>query len=145
MPAITSNYADTRDVAVNGAIANTEPNVLISRTVETAAGIGFGKPVNQGAADHGCKVTAGTAAILGVTVMDRSTSDDTFAEDASARIMTKGVIWVTAGEAVAAGDPVYVTASSGAWKKTEASNVAVPNARYDTSAANGELVALRLA
>ncbi len=49
---------------------NTEPKTLISRTVETAAGIGFGLPVAQGTNDGGVIATvAGTTAILGITVL----------------------------------------------------------------------------
>ena len=143
-----TNYTDRMDAGVAGAIVNTEPNVLISRSVEKAEGLGFGVPVAQGANDKGCTDTNGKTAVLGVTAIDRGvggTTVDTFTQGESARIMTKGVIWVVAGEAVAAGDSVYVTASTGAFKKTATGNVAIPNARFDTSAANGGLVQVRLA
>lgn len=241
---VQSSYAETLRAGVAGAIVNTEPNNLISRTVEGAA-IGFGVPVAQGAGDKGIlalsalafaaavaadagntgngtvtmaapatgpgvklgdyrlvaiepvaaggvfsvedpagvqigratvgvlfdneirftindgavdfaagdaftvsvTASAGTADVLGVTVREHSVRPETpnsFAVGESARVMTRGVIWVTAGEAVAAGDPVYVTPADSTFKKTAADNVAIPDARYDTSAALGELVQLRL-
>lgn len=62
-------YQDTfnkvHPVAVAGMRANTEPENVISRTVESAAGIAFGQPAFRGSDDHGCVVGAafsGTAA-----------------------------------------------------------------------------------
>ena len=148
--AVQTTYADRMDAGRPGAIVNTEPQTLISRTVETADGIAFGAPAAQGSADKGIIATeAGVTAILGVVVRERSTNPETggdkFAEKDSARLMTKGVIWVTAGEAVAAGDAAYVTVADGTFKKTATGNVAIPNARFDTSGASGALVQLRLA
>src|SRR5690606_1110063 len=142
-------YNATMSAAREGMIANTEPKTLISRTVETAAGIGFGLPVAQGTDDNGVIATASaTAAILGITVRERSVRPETpnkFAQYESARIMTKGVIWVKAGAAVAAGDPVYVTVATDAFVKvTGEGNVLIPNDRYDSSAASGALVKVRL-
>lgn len=142
MPPIPSNYGDRRDAASLGMIANTEPNTLISRTVETEGGIGFGVPVVQGVEDKGCDVGAGE--VLGVTVQDRGVFEDKFDQLSSARIMTKGVIWVTASVEVAAGDAVYATAA-GAWTNVATDNTLLANARFDTSAAADALVQLRLA
>ncbi|KAF0675080.1 structural cement protein Gp24 [Profundibacterium mesophilum] len=145
---IDFSYNERLEAGYPGAIVNTEPKTLISRTVETATGIGFGVPVSQGANDNGVTTTAGNTDVLGVTVWDRTTdpeTPDTFGQYRSARIMTKGVVWVRAGEAVAAGDPVCVTAADGTFKKTATGNLTVANARYDSSAAIGELVKLRLA
>lgn len=49
-------------VAVVGMRANTEPENVISRTVESAAGIAFGQPAFRGSDDHGCVVGATQAA-----------------------------------------------------------------------------------
>jgi hypothetical protein len=151
--AVQTTYSETMEAGVAGAIVNTEPKTLISRTVETAAGIGFGKVVQQGAADDGCKsdLTAMDAStFLGITALDRSrpTADtpDAFAQYESARIMRKGVIWVVASGAVAAGNDATVTLATGAigTAAVAAGVVAIPNARWDSSAADGELAKLRL-
>ncbi|WP_108482268.1 structural cement protein Gp24 [Oceaniglobus ichthyenteri] len=144
--AVQSTYAETMPVALNGMIANTEPNVLISREVQTAA-IGFGKVVKQGTADK--QVQAATAAndvVRGITVRDQSATGDEFAVADSALVMTKGVIWVTAFDTVVAGAPVYMRVAGGAGKFTDTTtdNLAIPGAIFETSGAADELVAIRL-
>lgn len=144
--AVQDSYSANIRAAVPGMIANEEGKTLISRNVETVAGIGFGLPVAQGASDGGCVATsAGTTKILGITVRDRSVRPETpnvFAQYDSARVMTKGVVWVVASVAVAAGDAVTVVVATGAFSNT--GGVAIANARYDTSAAAGALAKVRL-
>ena len=149
MPAVQTTYNEKIVAARVGQIANTEPVVLISRTVEDETPIAFGKPVMQGTADDGCKLFAGASTeVLGITVRERSTrpeTPDTFARYESARIMKKGVIWVVASVAVVAGDPVYVIPATAAFAKTNASSaILIPNARWDSSAGIGALAKVRL-
>jgi hypothetical protein len=141
---VQAEYLDGILPAVAGMIANMVPATMISRTVEDAAGIAFGKPVAQGVNDKGCKNTVGATAIVGITVRERSVSAeaDLFAQYEEARIMTKGVIWVEASVAVVAGDIVHVIAATGAFAKT--GGVLIPNARWETSAGIGELAQIRL-
>jgi hypothetical protein len=144
MPTVQSTYADNIDAGYAGAIVNTEPRTLISRTVEDAAGIAFGLAVMQGTEDKGCVVSDGSE-VLGVTVRDQSvdpSTPDKFAENEEARIMTKGVVWVANSGGVAAGDVVHSLAS-GALSNTGGTVVA--GARWDTTASDGELAQLRLA
>ena len=145
------NFKNEMDKGVAGAIANTENSNIISRTVETVAGIAFGLAVSQGVNDKGVRaVTTGDTKFVGVTVLDRTASDlqgnGKFSQYESARVLDRGVIWVTVSEAVKAGDPVAVTVATGAFAKTVATTVtvAMPNAVYDTSAAIGGLAQLRL-
>jgi len=147
--AVQSTYSDNMAAAYAGMIANTEPNVLISRTVETAAGIGFGVPVIQGTADDGCDVVAAsTDTIVGITVRDQSTEDDTFARFDSALLMRKGVLWVTVTDAggVSAGDAVWVKVSDSTFSNADAGSdgsVKINDARWESSAANGALAKIR--
>lgn len=147
--AVQTTYNTTHAVAYAGQIANQEHSNLVSRNVETPAGIAFGKPVARGAADDGAILWAGTGSFLGITVRDQSARVDPtgalegFLKGESARIMTKGVVWVVAGEAVADGDAVYLT-SAGAFMKTTTSNTAVAGAVFDTTAGSGGLVKIRL-
>lgn len=149
MPFIQTAMTETMRPAVAGAIANEEPRTLISRTVETAAGIAFGMPVEQGAADMGCILFDGGTTFIGVTVRERSVNPEFpngFADEDSARIMTKGCIWVVCASGCAAGDPVYIRPSNGDWQDSNANSaVQVVNARWDTSADATGLAILRLA
>lgn len=143
-------YKAEMDAGVAGAIVNTENKNIISRTVETDAGIAFGVPVVQGANDKGIRVSkASDSKFVGITVLDRTATDlegDGFVKFESARVLDRGVIWVTVSEAVNAGDAVAVTVATGAFAKTVAgtTTVAMANAVYDTSAAANGLAQLRL-
>src|SRR5262245_2862663 len=114
----SSQYPTEMRPGVEGALANEEPAVLISRTVEENAGIGFGKAVKQGAADKGCKVADAGSKVVGITVRERSVRPDAmdgngFARFDSARIMVMGVIWVAVSTNVAAGDRVLFDSATG--------------------------------
>jgi hypothetical protein len=54
MAELQTTYSDTIAAGYPGMVANGETSNRISRTIETAAGIGFGKAVYRGAGDHGC-------------------------------------------------------------------------------------------
>lgn len=144
MPTVQSTYASKHAKAYAGAIADQQADFnLISRNVEDAAGIAFGLAVMQGTADDGVVVGDGSA-FLGVTVRDQSVNPATpnlFAENESARIMTKGVIWVENSGGVEAGDPVSL-AAAGALET--GGTVIVEGARWDSTAEDGELALLRL-
>ena len=141
---VQTSYGDNIAVGYAGGLANEEPRVLISRTVEDAAGIAFGLAVMQGTADKGCVVSDGTS-FLGVTVRDQSVdpaAPSIFAELDNARIMTKGVIWIANSGGVIAGDFVEAL-SAGALGTSTTGNI--DGARWDTTADDGELAQLRLA
>lgn len=67
MAEVQTVYNDFPANGFAGMIANGETSNRISRTIETAAGIGFGKAVYRGANDHGClaaqTLTASAAAL----------------------------------------------------------------------------------
>lgn len=154
--ALQTTYLDNQPAGVAGAQATMLPASIISRTVESAA-IGFGKPVEQGTADKGCKLFDG-GTVLGITVLDRSASGlsvsggqvtgqtaDTFGVGESARVMVKGDIWVVSTTGNAAGDPVYVRPSNGTFQNSSAnSGVLIAGARWDTTAGAGALAVVRL-
>lgn len=148
--AVQTTYSDSMAAAFVGMISNTEPNVLISRLVETEGGIGFGVPVIQGTADNEVdEVAASTDAVIGITVRDQSTTDDTFAEGESALLMRKGVMWVTVTDAggVAAGDDVWVKVADGTFSNADAGSdgsLKLAGCRWESSAANGALAKLRV-
>jgi hypothetical protein len=146
--AVQTTYRTDLRPAFEGMIANTEPNILISREVETAA-IGFGKAVKQGTADD--QVLAATAAddvFRGITVRDQSAHGvaDTFPVGSSALIMTQGVVWVTAFDTVVAGAQVYMRVAGGLGRFTDTAtdNLPIPGAIFDSSGGAGELVKIRI-
>ncbi|OOW67102.1 hypothetical protein Xmar_07775 [Xanthomonas axonopodis pv. martyniicola] len=144
--ALQTNYPDVQPAATLGMQATMLPATIISRDVEDVAGIGFGKAVAQGAAAKGIVAFGGAnLKYAGITLLDRSaTGLDLFPQRASARVITKGDIWVTASVAVAAGDPVYLTAA-GAFTNVATNNTAITGARWDTSTtAAGQLAVVRL-
>lgn len=242
---IQTTYAETLTAGKVGALVNMEHSDIISRTVEDAAGIGFGLPVAQGANDRGCTALgaltlAGTAQAdagntgngvltmaspsvgagvkegvyrlvaiepasdagqfsiedpdgvqigvatvavaydgvikftiadggtdfvagdafsitvaasdgdtkpIGITVRDRSVrpaTPDLFAQYESARILRKGVIWVTAAGTVAAGDPVYVT-PAGAFTNADGDGYRkLIGARWENSRTGAGIAQLRI-
>lgn len=154
--AVQTTYLDTQPVAVAGLQATMIPATLISRTVETAA-VGFGVAVEQGTADKGCfKFNGGV--VLGITLLDRSAAGltvtagqvtasaaDVFGVGESARIMTKGDVWVVCVTGCSAGDDVFVRPSNGDFQDSNANSaVQIVGARWDTSATAGGLAVVRL-
>ena len=147
--AVQTTYNENIDAARAGMIANTEGVFnVVSRTVEDAAGVGFGLVVDQGANDGGAvAVSASTTSPIGFTVRERSVNPATpnkFAQYESARIMTKGVIWATVTDAggVAANDDVWLTLSTGALSNADAGGddgLQLAGCKWVSSAANGAL------
>ncbi|HCF5160787.1 TPA: DUF2190 family protein [Pseudomonas aeruginosa] len=138
MPAVQTTYSENIRPGLPGMIVDMIPKTLISRTVEASAGLAFGIPVMQDTADKaGRAPTAGDTAakFVGISVRDRSVKAEAnqYSQYESARVMTKGAVWVTASVQVAAGDPVYFVPATGVWTNVATSNVAVPGARFDTS------------
>ena len=147
--AVQTTYTENMRPGLVGDLVNMEPSVLISRNVENAGGIEFGTAVARGASDNGAiAATTGTTAILGIAVRERSVRPETpnkFAQYDSARIATKGVVFVNASVAVNQGDPVYVTVATGAFVKASgAGNVQIAGAVYDSTVSAAGLVKVRL-
>lgn len=142
---MATTYKKEMDAGVAGAIATTENKDIVSRNVETAAGIGFGLAVVQGVNDKGIRLaTTGDTKILGVTVLDRTAGDlinGKFQQYESARVMIKGTIWVQVTEDVKAGDDVAVDLATAKFNKA---GVKIANARYETSAATGGLAQIHI-
>lgn len=147
--AVQTIYPNVPPEAVEGHLANMEKSNLISKTVKTADGIGFGKAVTHGAEDGTVVVTgAGTTFILGITVREQSVRPGTpnkFALNDSARIATKGVVYVVAGANVTRGAQVNVVVATGAFTSaTGAGIIAINGAHFDNTASAGDLVKVRL-
>lgn len=136
--AIQSSYSASIRAGLPGMIVDMIPKTLISRTVQAAAGLAFGVPVIQGTADKAGRASAAgdtAAKFVGISVRDRSVKaeGDVYSQYESARVMTKGAIWVNASVQVAVGDPVYFVPATGLWTNVATDNVLVAGARFDTS------------
>jgi hypothetical protein len=245
MAVLQSTYATSIPIGYAGMVAVGEKNDnIISRTLESSAGIAYGQPAYQGSGDHGV-VIGGTFAATGTataaagntgngamgavtvtagakqgryaveivepaanagafvvtdpdgqvsghgnvasaysangvafTLADGATDflsgdtiyidvaytantlfrgivvkDDTLPPNAAnpdlipqywtVALMTAGVIWVTAGATVAAGDDVYWNPATSRFTKTT-THIRIPRATFDSSAVNGGLVKVRL-
>lgn len=144
--AVQTTYSSTIRAGLPGMIVDMIPKTLISRTVQAAGGLAFGVPVIQGTAEKaGRASTTGdiAAKFVGISVRDRSVKAEAnqYSQYESARVMTKGSIWVTASVQVAAGDPVYFVPATGVWTNVATDNVLVANARFDTSTTGANQIA----
>jgi hypothetical protein len=144
MANLQSTYSAQHARWFEGMILDMEPSVIVSRECEDAEGIAFGKVAVQGTGDHQVVDSEATAKFVGIAVFDATQPSGAYAQYATAAIMKKGVIVVTASEAVAVGDPVYYTPATGVLSKTSTSNTLIANATWDTSTAGSGLAALRL-
>jgi len=119
MAELQTSYTETVAKAYAGMIANGETSNRITRTCETAAGIGFGLPVYRGTGDHGCVSTVGTlATFLGWTVatsaLAPSTDADEYQQYDNVTILTSGAIYVAVKGVVTDGAPLTVGTGGGA-------------------------------
>ena len=121
MAELQTTYTDTIAKGYAGMIANGETSNRISRTVEDAAGIGFGKPVYRGTGDHGCTGTVGTlATFLGWTIATSAQGfiagqdADEYQQYDNAAILTSGAIFVAVKGAVTDGAALTVGTGAGA-------------------------------
>ena len=150
MAVVQTSYEERQGEAVLGAIATSDAHDIIPRTVENADGIGFGQVACQGTGDNGvvpASEASGTPVYRGFTVRDQSLppeAEDKYRRYDSARVLTKGTIWVTAAANVSAGDPVYFEPDTGAITNVVTDNIAIPNAIFDLSRQSGNLVRLRV-
>ena len=130
MPPYQSTYDAVRPVGYAGMIANGETSNRISRTIEDAAAVAFGKAVFRGVGDHGATLTPTAGALLGITIANYAAPPvqatgvqvDSYPQYSTAGILTQGVIWVQSSVAVADGDQAYVT-SAGVITNVSTANV----------------------
>lgn len=147
MPVVQSTYATSYANGYPGMVANGETSNRISRTVEDATAIPFGKAVWRGAGDHGCTLTPTANTLLGITIANYAAPPvqatgaeaDSYPQYSTAAILTQGEIWVTAGADTTDGAQVYAT-SAGVLTPTSTSNTAVTGWFFDDTVTGGSLV-----
>lgn len=121
MAELQTSYTDTIAKGYPGMVANGETSNRITRTCETAAGIGFGQPVYRGTGDHGCTLTVGTlATFLGWAIAHHGQAliagqdADEYQQYDNVAIMTLGAIYVNVKGAVTDGAAITVGTGAGA-------------------------------
>lgn len=147
--AIQDTFGQSIPRGYAGMVANGETSNRISRTVEDAAGLGFGKAAFRGSGDRGVTGTPGAGTFMGIAIADHGiqpvpggVAADIYPRYETAALLNEGVIWVVAGEDVTDGAAAYVTAG-GAFVDTATSNTAIP-AVFDETVTSGSLVRLRV-
>lgn len=121
MAELQTTYSDNLAKGYPGMVANGETSNRISRTCETAAGIGFGQPVYRGTGDHGCTLTVGTlATFLGWSIAQHGQAllagqdADEYQQYDTVAILTSGAIYVNVKGAVTDGAAITVGTGGGA-------------------------------
>lgn len=121
MAELQTTYSDNLAKGYPGMVANGETSNRISRTCETAAGIGFGQPVYRGTGDHGCTLTVGTlATFLGWSIAQHGQAllagqdADEYQQYDTVGILTSGAIFVNVKGAVTDGAAITVGTGGGA-------------------------------
>ncbi|MFB2595443.1 hypothetical protein ACEYYB_11390 [Paracoccus sp. p4-l81] len=132
------DYSGKTAAGYPGMIAETQFKDAASRRVETAP-VAFGLAVGKGGKDGTVKL--GGTGFVGIAVADLSMGDGYKVGDVGA-FLRKGTIWVTASNAVAAGDPVTFTPATGVIGKGLTGVIA--DAVFETTGAQGDLVRIYL-
>lgn len=141
--ALQDTYGASQPRFVEGMIPDMRtPGQDVSRIVETADGIGFGKVAVQGTADRHIKASAASAAFIGITVMDTTQLQDSYLQYSTARVRTKGPVVVTASVAVTAGQAAYFIPATGLLTNVATNNTQI--GKFETSATAGGLAVLNL-
>jgi hypothetical protein len=116
---------------------------VASKVVETAD-VAFGLAVGVGSVDNSVKLAGG--GYIGVTVADKTREADEYAVGEVAGVMRKGTIWIIADGAVTDASVVTYTEATGriGANAVAAGVVAIPGAKFETTAADGALVRVYL-
>lgn len=145
MTVLQSTYTEDPALGVAGTVFDGTSLPSITRTVEDAAGIAFGKAAFRGAGDHGCTATPTAGKLLGIIVATTALgyvfgqTADVYQQYDNAEILPAGAILVQSSVAVAQNDQVYVT-SAGVFTNVSTSNVILPGWVFDRTLAAAGLV-----
>lgn len=149
MPAVQTTYGQRIAPAYEGLVANSEDHTVVSKLVETAAGIGFGKVVVQGVNDDQVRVSEAARAFVGISEASHSPEiapeADLYPQYANIPVMKKGVIWVLASVAVAPGQAAYFVPATGVLTNVVGANTLIAGGTWDSSTSGAGLAKLRLA
>lgn len=140
-------YSTNAVVSYEGVIYALTPNTTDSFSVETVAGIPFGRAVSRGT-DPERQVIVGGSAFLGFTVRELTregavnTAATQYDESTTAAVMRIGFFWAICVAGCNAGDVVTFDAVTGALSTTV--GTAVAGAKWQRLAAAGELSVVQM-
>lgn len=150
MATLQTTYGGTPPKGLKGQIANEESCNKISRSVENAAGIKFGQPVQRGTGDHGVIPFAAGGKFMGWAVLNPAvppvapgaTLVDGYPQFFTGAFMTRGQMYHVAGGNVADGDPVYYDTVNDRVVAAAGTGIVgpFPETFFDTSGAAGAVV-----
>lgn len=142
MPVLQTEYLDRGPRFVEGMVPDMRtPGLDVSRNVEGAEGIGFGKAAFQGTGDTQVIPTSATATFVGITKLDTTQLQESYPQYNSASIRVRGPVVVLTSSAVSAGDAAYVAGATGLFSSaTGGTEIGI----FETSGADGDLVVLNL-
>ena len=148
MAAYQTTYSNAPAKGLPGQIASEEKCNKISRTVETAAGVKFGQPVQRGSGDHGVAIlSSGTfigIAVLNPAVPPSASNPDAYPQYFTGAFMTMGQMYVVAGDDVADGEAVYWDPATGKYVEAGTGFVEIPDCVFDTSGGADDIVEVSL-
>ena len=148
-----TSYSINQPIAYAGLIFAQNPKDIISRSVETVAGVAFGVVVSRGTDKDNQCILGGTTGILGITVraLDREADDAAgaikYAENETAGIMRDGYIWSVCPTGCVPGDPVNFTEATGVLDSGAPSGTGetgLDDCYWDSTTAAGALGVIRV-
>lgn len=147
-----TSYSINHGEAYEGMIADLQPKEIVSRAVETAAGIGIAVAVSRGTDAEKQVVLGADGAFFGVTVrsLDHEVNDSgnlVYDQYDAADIMRHGYIWVAVPSGCSVGDLANYADGTGvidAGAEVGGTSTQIPGATFETAAAAGGLALLRI-
>lgn len=131
--------------AVEGMIVDMRDQIVVSKNVETAAGIGFGKVASRGTTDEQILVATTGRPFMGITVMSHFASAglaDIYAQYETANVLAQGAIWVLTSLTVAPGDLAYFVPATGVFTNVASGNTLIAGGTFETATTGAALSVL---
>ena len=147
-----TSYTIKQGEAYAGLIYAQAPHDIVSRAVETAAGIGFGVAVSRGTDPDTQAVLAEATGFLGITIrsLEKEGAANTGAikwnQYETAGILREGYIWAVCPTGCVPGDLVNYVDDTGVLDSgaATAGETQLDGAKWETTASAGELAVIRI-
>ena len=138
-------YSGQTALGYAGMIAEAQMIKDVASKAVTTAVVPFGRAVGRDGTSPNTVKLGGTG-FEGITVADKTRTDDQYAIGEMAGVLRKGTIWVVADGAVTTADTVTFTVATGVIGARDVGTgiVAIPGAKFETAGADGDLVRVYL-
>ena len=149
---VQTSYERNIDAAFEGLLGDRNPKILVTKIVEAADGINFGRAVSRGT-NKAKQVLLGAADFVGITyrslereVQARGSTDIKYTDKDECGVLQNGYIWLRTTNACDAGDQVKVNTTTGVFGSGAKGNgeVNLDGATWESKAAAGGLALLYL-